>query len=182
MEVFRELGYAGTSMAALTEAMGVNRPSLYAAFGDKGSLFEAAVERYAASWGSNFDRLRQGDDLREDLRRFIDRSVDGFTRPDKPKGCLIWTCTACFGPEGPEPGSALARMHALVEDSLRDRFERARAEGELPEGEEIGVFVRFCVAHLQGLSTLARGGTPREELRAIARVGSRAIPVSPERL
>lgn len=178
VEVFREHGYAGTSLAALTGAMGVNRPSLYAAFGDKDALFEAVVERYSAGWSDDFELMNSGNSLREDMGAFVDRSVAAFTRPQRPKGCLVWTCMACFGPQGPEPGSALARSHAQVCARFRSRFETAQREGDLPASEDLEALTQFCVSQLQGLSSLARSGTSRERLRATARVGIRALSVS----
>ena len=94
MLVFWEKGYAGTSMADLTASMGINKPSLYAAFGNKEQLHRRALELYAKHYGgANITRLQDESlPLRQRLSKFLDAVVDMQFDEDLPRGCLVSSC------------------------------------------------------------------------------------------
>src|SRR5918996_4164529 len=90
MEVFWAKGYDGASLSDLTAAMGINSPSLYAAFGSKEGLFREAVALYGATEGTEiWEALPQAPTAREAIERFLRASALSFTRPDRPAGCLV---------------------------------------------------------------------------------------------
>lgn len=169
MEVFWRLGYEGASMADLTAAMGINSPSLYAAFGCKDALFREAVEHYAATAGSSTLRaLQEASSARAAIRGALRASVESSTRPERPQGCLlVLGATNCSTQNLDLQQYLRDRRHCHAAE-LRLRIERALAEGELPPGTDTAALTAFYVTLLQGLALQARDGTPRESLLAVA--------------
>jgi AcrR family transcriptional regulator len=170
MEVFWARDYDGASLAELKSAMGINAPSLYAAFGSKADLFREAVELYTASEGVEIWRdLDETPRAKEAVTRFLRLSAETFTKPGKPRGCLI-----ALGVLHPNEANTAAcadlrarrRMNVLT---LRRRLERGVDEGDLPAGFDCAGAAAFYAAVQQGMSTHARDGASREELLAIAR-------------
>ncbi|MGW0467127.1 TetR/AcrR family transcriptional regulator [Streptomyces sp. NPDC003027] len=176
MTAFWEQGYETTSVSDLTRAMGISAPSLYAAFGDKRTLFEEVVEAYAVSYGAYGDEaLAEEPTARDALARMLREAADAFTDPSHPRGCLvISSATNCSNLEVEE---ALRQRRNRALASFETRIRRGVAAGELPADADTGALARFCGAVLQGMSQQARDGATREELRAVAEVATAAWPV-----
>ncbi|MEM9701930.1 MAG: TetR/AcrR family transcriptional regulator [Planctomycetota bacterium] len=182
LRVFWMRGYRGASMEELTSVSGGSKPSLYAAFGDKNGLFEAALTRYRERFDAEAVRVLKDElDGRTAIERFLKQSARQFTDPDSPPGCLI--VMQCGGIE-PEPASdadesaqAIAQrlddeLHVLI----RDRLAKAKADGQLPAGEPVGPLADHFHGVRHALSAAARLGRSERALRAMIDVALRAWP------
>lgn len=168
MEVFWERGYEGTSLGDLTEAMGINKPSLYAAFGCKEALFREAVALYDAVEGAATERaLHEEPTARAAVEAMLRANVDAYTDPAKPSGCMIVLAATLGTPENKRVREHLAECRRSALDALRRRMERGVAEGDLPAGTDTAALAAFYTTVLQGLSIQARDGASREALGAI---------------
>ncbi|MER5311022.1 TetR/AcrR family transcriptional regulator [Streptomyces sp. NPDC002773] len=177
---FWEHGYETTSVSDLTRAMGISAPSLYAAFGDKKTLFEEVVEAYAGSYGSYGGRaFAEESTARGAIGRMLDEAAGLFTEPGHPRGCLmISAATNCSTPEVEE--SLRARRNANLA-SFEARIRRDVETAELPADTDARALARFSGAVLQGMSQQARDGATAEELAAVAETAMRAWPAAPVR-
>ena len=168
LRIFREKGYEGASLSDLTKAMGINRPSMYAAFGDKESLFRKVLDRYSCGVESVFRQAFTEKTARAFVERLLYAVVDLQTRTDSPRGCLITQGALVCGDEGePIRQELVARRHQQ-EAMIRDRLKRAKREGDIPADSNPSDLARYLTAVMQGMSILATGGASRSELRKVA--------------
>ncbi|MET9934144.1 MULTISPECIES: TetR/AcrR family transcriptional regulator [unclassified Streptomyces] len=172
---FWEHGYETTSVSDLTRAMGISAPSLYAAFGDKKTLFEEVVEAYVLSYGAYGGRaFAEEPTARGAVGRMLREAADLFTEPGRPRGCLVISAaTNCSTPEVEE---ALRDRRNANLAFFEDRIRRDVETGELPAGTDPRALARFSGAVLQGMSQQARDGATAEELAAVAGAAMRAWP------
>ncbi|MFB7026021.1 MULTISPECIES: TetR/AcrR family transcriptional regulator [unclassified Streptomyces] len=172
---FWEHGYETTSVSDLTRAMGISAPSLYAAFGDKKTLFEEVVEAYALSYGAYGGRaFAEEPTARGAVGRMLCEAAELFTEPGHPRGCLmISAATNCSTPEVEE---ALRDRRNANLAFFEERIRRGVESGELPAGTDPRALARFSGAVLQGMSQQARDGATAEELAAVAEAAMRAWP------
>jgi len=177
MLLFWRHGYEGTSLSDLTAAMGVTPPSIYAAFGDKRRLFLEAVDRYLSGPVTAKSIIADAATAREAAADLLHASVAGFTGTDTPPGCLLASATISCSAAAMDVQQALAARRQAIEADLRTRFVQAMATGELPAGTDADALAGHVMAVIQGLSTLARDGAPREKL---ARIAETAMAVWPQ--
>jgi len=176
LHVFWQNGYEGTSIADLTEAMGINPPSLYAAFGNKETLFREALDRYEARRDEIMAEAFAVPTAREAMTRLLEGTADRLSDKGKPRGCLMVQGALCGGEECETVKRDLASRRAGGEALIRERLKRAKREGDLPDDADPAALARFVSAVLQGMSVQASGGATRKELRAIAEMALRAWP------
>ena len=164
MLVFWRVGYDAASLDDLTAAMGINRPSLYAAFGSKEELFRRALERYSegpSGYEAEALALPRARDVAEALLRGGMRLQTG---EHTPHGCLA-VFAALSGPDSRSTvGSALVDARVTGERALLERFERARDEDDLPAEADPAQFADFVRALVYGMTVKAANGATREEL------------------
>lgn len=175
MQVFWRKGFEGASLPDLTRAMGINRPSLYAAFGNKESLFKKVVERYGEGPGSLGCVAVAEPTARRVAEKLLFGSADALACPKHP-GCLMVQGALCGGVESQKVRKDLAAKRRASEEKLRDRFERAKAEGDLRADADAADLARFIATTLYGMSVQASSGATRDELRRIAQTAMRAWP------
>lgn len=169
MEVFWAKGYDGASLSELTAAMGINSPSLYAAFGSKERLFREAVALYGETEGTEiWTAIPEARTAREAFERFLNASAEAFTRPDKPAGCLIVLGAINANDTNTNVCEELRDQRAGNVATLHDRLKRAVREGEVPESMDCLAVARFYATVQQGMSIQARDGASRETLRSVA--------------
>jgi AcrR family transcriptional regulator len=176
MKVFWRLGYEGASLAELTKAMGINAPSLYAAFGSKEGLFKAVLDHYDARRQSCLHETLAAPTGREMAERLLTSLVDLSTNPDEPRGCLFLQGGLSCGVATPDIPQELARRRESLEQTLRQRLVRARDEGDLPASAEPAALARFLVSVCNGIAIQAASGATRDELRQIAALAMKAWP------
>jgi AcrR family transcriptional regulator len=175
MEVFWRHGYEGATIAQLTEAMGINPPSLYAAFGSKEGLLKAALDRYSAKRASWMEEIVSAPTAREVAERMLMGTADIQTDPANPPGCLLVQAGLACGTGSENVPFELAAHRAQTEDQLRDRFVRAKAVGDLKETADPAALARYLSAVSAGMGVMASSGADREALRQVAAVSVKAF-------
>jgi AcrR family transcriptional regulator len=176
LKVFWRKGYEGTSIDDLTEAMGINRPSLYCAFGNKEQLFRKALDRYLGGAGALYAEAVGQPTARAVAERFLAGTADHLTDPEHPPGCLAVQGALSCGEAADPIRRELNARRAAAEATLRDRFERAKAEGDLSPDEDPADLARYLATVAQGMAVQAAGGASRDELRRVAETALRAWP------
>lgn len=172
--VFWQKGYEGTSLSDLTAAMGINRPSLYAAFGNKEALFRQALDRYEATRAAFQRQLLEAPHARDGVEQVLRQTANFLSDKRHPKGCMI-TQGALASSQGADSiRHELISRRCAAEGHMRQRLERAKAEGDLPAGLDPVAFARYLASVLQGMSVLAAGGASREELQQVVDVALKA--------
>jgi AcrR family transcriptional regulator len=177
LHVFWAKGYEGTSIADLTEAMGINPPSLYAAFGNKEKLFKKALDRYETRRDEIFEEAFAAPTAREAIQRLLEDTAERLRGRDGPSGCLMVQAALCGGEECDGVRKDLAGRRAQGEVLIRKRLERGKMEGDLPKDVDLVGLARYLATVMQGMAVQAASGASRKELRAIAHTALRAWPV-----
>jgi AcrR family transcriptional regulator len=176
VEVFWRHGYEGASLTELTAAMGINRPSLYAAFGDKQSLFRKCLDRYASGRAGYVREALKELTCRGVVERLLHGSVELLTDPRNPSGCLAVHGALACGADADCMKKELAARRKLAVDTIRVRFERGSREGDLAKGTDCAALASYIATVLHGLSVQASGGAGRQELERVVDVALRAWP------
>ena len=166
--VFWRKGYEGASYADLTEATGVERPALYSAFGNKEALFRRALARYYERYMDFIPEALQLPTAREVAAHILYSSADLNTRYPNHTGCLGINGAVAGSDEAEPVRQALIDVRAAGETQLRERFERAKAEGDLPETAKPDALAAFVMAVLHGMAVQAKAGFSRDMLDAVA--------------
>ena len=170
MRVFWTGGYAATSLDELSAATRMNRPSLYAAFGDKHALYGTLIERYRAmARAAMAEALAPDRPLREGLRRVYDSALSiYFGGGQEPRGCFM------IGTAVTEAASDRA-VRASLNEGLREidaafeaRFRRAQEDGELARGTDPAALAKLASGALYFLAIRSRAGEPRAVLENAA--------------
>ena len=181
LEVFWRHGFEGASMSELTAAMGITRPSLYATYGNKAMLFRRALDLY--------DERHMGF-TREALEAPCSREVAvrlllGFARmttdAQKPHGCMDTNGTLACSTAADPIKDELVRRRALLEAALRERLERARTAGDLPDGQDPADLARYLMTMACGIAVQAAGGASRASLERTVTVALQAWAAASER-
>lgn len=174
-EVFWRHGYEGTSLSALTSAMGINRPSLYATFGSKEELFRRAFARYHdRQVAIARDALAQPTAYAA-IEAFLRSSAAGLTADNHPPGCFSVQGGLACSPENARISETLAAGRAATESALEERLVRAAAEGDLPGGMDARALARFVQALSEGHAVHAAAGATCDELQASVDIALRAL-------
>jgi AcrR family transcriptional regulator len=169
VDVFWRHGYAGAGLTDLTEAMGIGRPSLYSAFGDKAQLFQRALERYIArNMGYVEDALTQPTAYAV-AEAFLLGNAKAVTMPGDPPGCL--SVQAMVTDEG-DAFVKLRDNRTAIENRLAERFRRATGDGDLDPEESPSELASYLIMLTTGFAIRAADGSSRETLLALA---SRAL-------
>jgi AcrR family transcriptional regulator len=176
LQVFWRKGYEGASMADLTETMGITKPSLYAAFGNKEELFRKALDRYVDGPGGYVQVALAKPTARAVVEHLLYESANAVTDPNHPPGCLAVQGALSCGDAAESIKQELMARRANGEQDLRRRFERAIAEGDLPSGSDAADLAAYVSAILQGIAVQAAGGTSRVQLHKIAEMTLRTWP------
>lgn len=180
MAVFWQKGYEAASISDLTEAMGVNPPSLYAAFGDKEKLFLAAVDRYLEERRRSCPYAAEPT-ARQAMERLLTYMAHELTEPCHPRGCLMMMATATTGSASQVLQKALANERAWGRERIRDRIKRGIAEGDVPRGADANALTDFYVTILTGMGMQARDGASRRGLLATVQRAMQLFPAAPAR-
>jgi AcrR family transcriptional regulator len=161
--IFWAKGYDGVTVDDLVEGMGVGRPSLYAVFGDKRTLFVRGLEEYGARLGAAaLQALDAPANVVDAMRAFLSYAVEHATQEDSPLGCLI----VCIAPlvDDAQVRDYLVRANEQTAEAVARRLRAAVDAHDLPRAFPSARRARLAVDLARGLSVRARIGTPRKEL------------------
>jgi AcrR family transcriptional regulator len=184
LEMFWRHGYEGTSIVDLTQAMSISAPSLYAAFGSKRQLFERAADRYAEIMRRETEQALTCSSVRESVRQLLTTLARANTSGVWPVGCFNVQAAMACGEGDRDVVELLSRRRLAVYELLAARFERAAAEGELPDSASTVTLARFVATVASGIAVQAASGVPGEELKRMAEITVSAIPpadIAPDR-
>jgi AcrR family transcriptional regulator len=176
LQVFWRKGYEGTSLSDLTKAMGINRPSLYAAFGNKEALFRKALDRYAEGPAAYTRKALDEPTARAVVERLLRGVLDLLTDQCTPQGCLAVQGALACGDAADAIRQELISRRVAGEAALRQRLERAIADGDLPADANPADLARYVTTVSQGMAVQAAGGASREELQRVVEMALRAWP------
>jgi TetR/AcrR family transcriptional regulator, transcriptional repressor for nem operon len=167
VELFRERGYEGTSLADLEAHLGLGRQSLYNSFGDKHTLFLKALDRYKQEVGDSIvATLTAPDAGLEAIRGFFHSAVESLTTPGRRKGCLLTKTITELGSEDP---AALLRCNNgrdSLERSFRQALIRAKARGEVSPDLDVEATATLLGIQNYGLNVMATTGATADQLNA----------------
>jgi AcrR family transcriptional regulator len=176
MELFWRKGYEGTSLTDLTDELGVTRPSLYAAFGNKETLFRLALDRYEAKAGAYRARALTAPTAYAMARQLLEGAADLHGDKNNPVGCLgVHGALACSEAADAIRQELSSRRQA-GEKAIRERLKRAKTEGDLPTGSNPADLARYLSVVIYGMTVQAVGGASRAELRSVAEVALKQWP------
>ncbi|MDX6263821.1 MAG: hypothetical protein QOH84_5509 [Kribbellaceae bacterium] len=175
--VFWEHGYDATSIALLTEALGIGAPSLYAAFGNKRELFAEALDRYLRTYGAFTERALAGEPTARDaVERLLREAASAYTGPDHPRGCLLNSAATNCSPQSADIAARLRDIRSLGTRALEAKIAASVRAGELPATTDAHVLATFYAVVIQGMSAQARDGASRTDLEQVAATALRAWP------
>jgi AcrR family transcriptional regulator len=164
LRVFWSKGYDSTSLTDLTEAMGITRPSLYAAFGNKESLFRQALDLYEREKLAYVGKALEQPTMRGVAQVLLRGAVDNVCSAEEPHGCLGFIASVSCGDESQAIREEVVKRGKKAKVALMERLERAQVEGDLPTHISLEGLASYVSAMLQGISVQAGSGATREEL------------------
>jgi len=169
MEVFWREGYEGASMAELTKAMGINAPSLYAAFGSKEGLFLQAMRLYLELENADtWNVLSAAPTARDAIRLLLEHGARSLTRPDRPHGCMLILGDTNTSVQNDTVHKHLCDWRRGAQARFEERMRRGIADGDVPAEADVKAMAAFYMTVLQGLSLRARDGATREAMLQVA--------------
>jgi TetR/AcrR family transcriptional regulator, copper-responsive repressor len=167
LDLFRKRGFAATSLDDLSAATGMNRPSLYGAFGDKRELYIKSYQRYRDdARAAMIDIFREELPIRERLARIYAVALDIYLSGDSPRGCFTVVTAASDAVADPEIGALALEGFVELDKAFAACFRRAREKGELSTTIDIAVLGQLASAALHTIALRARARVPRKELEA----------------
>jgi AcrR family transcriptional regulator len=178
LRVFWSKGYEGASLTDLTDAMGITRPSLYAAFGNKEALFRKALDLYESEKLEYTRAALEQPTARAVAEHIMRGALEAQTANSEPHGCLGVISSMACGAEAESIKAEVVARRASSHRALVERFERAKMEGDLPAHVDAVGLTSYLYAILQGMAVQAGSGATREEL---ARVIETSLMVWPSR-
>jgi AcrR family transcriptional regulator len=176
LDVFWRKGYEGASLSELTKAMRINRPSLYAVFGDKEKLFRKVLDRYAEGPASHSRAALQESASRAVVERLLYGTADMLTSEANPRGCLWVQGALACGNSADSVRKELISRRLGGEVALRQRLKRAVMEGDLPPDANPASLARYIAIIVQGMSVQAAGGATRSQLRRVIDIALQSWP------
>jgi AcrR family transcriptional regulator len=174
MHVFWAKGYEGASLSNLTRAMRINRPSLYAAFGNKEQLFRKVLDRYMDGPVAFFGKALAAPKARDAVEQIFRGTARMAENPRVPAGCLLVQGALACGNESARKEVAARRTAAEL--ALRRRLKRAKREGDLPENADPTELAHYVMTVVRGMAVQLAGGANRDQLRRVAQIALRAWP------
>jgi AcrR family transcriptional regulator len=175
MLLFWERGFEGTSMADLTQAMGLNPSSIYAAFGDKHALFSLAVKRYMDSRTQYATEALDQPTLEKVVRAPFDNTVAFLSAPGHPPTCMTLAGAVGCSADATPARDIMTEIRKQNEVAMRERFLQARKSGELSKDINVDDYTRYLSSILAGLSIQAANGSTKTELKRTAQMALRHL-------
>jgi AcrR family transcriptional regulator len=175
MFLFWEKGFQNTSLDEIAEAVGVKKPSLYAAFGDKEMLFRKVIERYSSKCSQPIEALEQHDDIREAINAFVDLGIAAGCGQKTPRGCLLASAFADSALLPPGLASEIKALVAKADRRVARRLQKAVTCGQLPPDFDVQGTAKFLNSLMQGIAIRARAGESCATLQSVKKVALRCL-------
>ncbi len=176
VQVFWLHGFSATSLDDLAVAMGMNRPSIYRAFGDKEVIYRRAMEAFVREMDATFERCVCGAaHPRDGLRRFYMEALATYTAGDRAKGCLVMCTAATAAADYSDIRDDLLQIMQRLDGKIAELLGAARDSGLLPERFDVQGRAALAQAVLHSLSLRARAGSSAETLEQLVRSGLEAM-------
>lgn len=177
LEIFWQQGYELCSVAELCKAMHINPPSLYAAFGNKASLFLEALRHYEHSyWDAPAARFLAEPDVYKAVENFFGEAAKILLSPDMPCGCMAVLAAVNISESEKEIIEAVRGLRFATKKMFADRLRQAIQEGQIPTDTDVPALAGALNTLLEGLSIQARDGLFQSELKAFAGYAVRMLP------
>jgi AcrR family transcriptional regulator len=176
LKVFWRKGYEGASLSELTKAMGINRPSLYAAFGDKEALFGKALERYERGPTAFIREALAEPTARRVAERLLLTAVGSMCKRGRPAGCMLVQGGLAGGDAAEPVRRELAQHREAGVTVLTERLRRAKKEGDLPADADPAALARYLMTVMNGMAVQAVSGATPADLRKVAETALSAWP------
>ncbi|MFE6778110.1 TetR/AcrR family transcriptional regulator [Streptomyces sp. NPDC057702] len=174
---FWDRGFEAVSIADLTRAMGVKAPSLYAAFGDKKTLFEEAIESYVRDFGGYRDRaLEEEPTARRAVARLLHEAATWHTLPGYPRGCMLISAATNCTSQSAEIAQGLAERRSEGLAEVERRIDADVAAGILPAETDAHALAVYYTVVLHGMAQQARDGADQAMLETVAHTAMTAWP------
>ncbi|BAJ02628.1 TetR/AcrR family transcriptional regulator [Shewanella violacea] len=172
--VFWQKGFAGTSMTDLTQSMGINKPSLYSAFGNKEQLFVTATEHYLSRYASpHIEKLQDTEfSTKQRLLNYLLSVIEMQCDSSLPRGCFVSLCVAeSASHEMPQSAmDAILTIQSSHQAFLTEFFNKEKAQGNLDQSLDVAANVNYIMTFIHGSAVLARSGQTLDELTQAAHI------------
>ncbi len=175
MRVFWEKSYEGATLTDLTNAMGINRSSLYSSFGDKQELYRRVLDRYASGPASFMHYALQAATAREVVAKIFEGAVKALSDPHNPRGCLTVQGALACGSESRSVQMETVEFRRRAEDRLVHRLRRAQKQGDLRRDSDPAEIAKFVVTVVNGLSVQAANGASSKEMKRVTEMAMRGL-------
>lgn len=177
LKVFWQKGYEPATLPDLCQAMGINPPSLYAAFGNKAALFLEAVRYYEDMyWKELEEKFMAEPDIRKGINDYFERAATLLVSPDLPCGCMVVLAAVNISEDEQEIINEIAEIRSCGRKMFLEKLRMAIHEGQIPPDTDAPALAGALNALLEGLSLQARNGLFQSELKAMASFAARLIP------
>jgi AcrR family transcriptional regulator len=176
MHVFWAKGYEGASLSDLTRAMRINRPSLYAAFGNKEQLFSKVLDRYMDGPLAYFGKALAAPKARDVIEQIFLGAANMPSDPRTPTGCLVVQGALACGDAAGSVRKEIGARRAAAKAALRRRLQRAKREGDLPPNADPAELSHYVMTVLHGMAVQGADGANQDQLNRIAQMALRAWP------
>ncbi len=173
IEVFWTHGYEGTSLTNLTDALNMNRPSIYAAFGNKQALFSLSLQTYIDEQLAFVDEAIKQETLSEVLEMLFNKQIDLLT--EKKRGCMLVQAALSCGEETQEIKDELTEQRKVLEGKLRKRFQMAQLKKDTSSSESPAAAAKYIATIYQGISVQAASGATKKELTEVAELAKKVL-------
>lgn len=183
MRVFWDNGFSGTSLSDLTESLAINKPSLYAAFGNKAQLFNAALDHYLDRYGSPSVQLLTTPaelPILKRLENYLFAMAENNTAESTPKGCFIVKCHCESGGNQSLPKETvnlLENVSVNHETILENFFLSEQLKGNVSKAHAAKDIAAYLLSLMYGMSVMARRGKSSEALKSIVQTSLKTMPV-----
>jgi len=166
--VFWAKGFENASLDDLCEATGLNRSSLYSAFGDKRKLYLSALARYEDGSAARITAALEDRPIRDGLKAFLASLIDSIVAGPGRRGCFIGNCAAEMARLDRGAAARVRRSLERIEATFRAGLQKARTRGELPDDADPAALARFLTAGIQGLRLVGKANPDRAALEQVA--------------
>jgi len=179
LDIFWRKGFEPASVAELFEAMEINPPSLYSAFGNKAKLFLEAVSYYErVYWKATWERLEEADNIHQAINNFFSESADILLSPSAPCGCMVVLAAINVSQESADVVQAVSLLRQEGKDLFDKRLRRAVEEKQLPAETSTAALATVLNTLLEGMSIEAKDGATLQSLKTIGQHATRLLPVN----